>query len=94
MSELKLRVKLLRAGLTPLGRQAWFGIEQDFEQGFAVLRVEACKIGASILQSEHLVKPVVDVLASGRGQGVPVFGVDEIAARITKDARMQVEVAK
>ena len=75
----------------PLGRQPRLRLQQDLQHRPAVLRREARKVLALVLIGEYLQQTVIHVVLGRCGYRIERVRVDEVAARVAKQAPLQVE---
>src|SRR6266567_3050775 len=87
-------MKSLLARLFPLPREIRHGVTKNFEKCFSIIRTELREVGARIFPGQHFVKPVIDVPFGGFGDRIPIIGVNQVAAGITENSGLQIEVAQ
>ena len=77
----------------PVIGQAGFCFKENLQDGTFGFWRKVLKLGADVLAAENFVEPLIKMLPHHAGQSIELFGIDEIAARITRQVFIPKRIA-
>src|SRR4051812_13881084 len=81
------------SGRVPITRQAALCVQEDVQDRPAVVLRKMCEFRILVPSDKYVVKAIVDAVSGNRGHRIEDVAIDHVRQGITKETRLQIEIA-